>query len=124
MFGWLGRFWEKKLPLKEVEVIFEDRTIVCRRPNGTSEEVTWEELQAIEIMTTDTGPFVEDVFWILHGDGRGCVIPQEAAGLRELLPRLQKLPGFDNKMLISAMSCTDNAKFPVWERSRVQLGDE
>jgi hypothetical protein len=41
------------------------------------EQVDWEQLVGVSIVTTDEGPFVEDMFWLLHApDGKGC--PQRA----------------------------------------------
>jgi len=91
----------------------------CERPDGCSEHVAWDDLQAVIVQTTNDGPFLPDVFWILAGSSStsGCVIPQGATGESVLLERLQKLPSFDNEALTRAMSCTENEKFPCWQRS-------
>jgi len=74
---------EKSLfPEKDFIIEITEEKVSCSRPNGLIEEVTWEELTKIEIYTTDQGPFIEDVFWVLHGNGRGCVIPQGAPIMR------------------------------------------
>jgi hypothetical protein len=57
-----------------------------------------------------------DVFWVLHGTTGGCAIPQGATGDRELLKRLQTLPGFDNAAFIEAMGSTADKKFLCWQR--------
>jgi hypothetical protein len=88
--------------------------VSCSRPDKTVESVRWDDLQCVEILNTDEGPFRPDVFWILHGSKGGCVIPQGATGERQFLERLQKLPGFDNKALIKAMSVTTNNRTICW----------
>jgi hypothetical protein len=116
MFEWLRSLWRSKsLPPKPF-VSFDERLVTCRRLDGTTEEVTWDELVAVEILTTDAGPFVCDVFFVLHGDDQGCMVPQEAEGCKELLERLQKLPGFNNQAVIDAMGCTSNARFSAWKK--------
>jgi hypothetical protein len=85
--------------------------------NGTVESVTWDELQEVFILTTDEGPFSEDVFWVLSGNGKGCAVPSGAEGMKELLPRLQALPGFNNEAVVQAMGSTSHAKFVCWSRS-------
>jgi YD repeat-containing protein len=97
-------------------VSFDEKLVTSHRPDGTTEEVTWDELSTVEIVTTDTGPFVCDVFFELHGNDRGCVVPQEVEGCKELLERLQKLPGFKNQAVIDAMCCTSNARFTAWQK--------
>ena len=79
----------------------------------------WDDLQRVEIVTTDHGPFAPDVFWVLHGLKAGCVIPQGATGEKELLERLQALPGFRYEAVIEAMSSTENRRFLCWERGKV-----
>ncbi len=76
----------------------------------------WHDLHQIVIITTDEGPFVDDLFWVLSGTGETCVIGSEAAGMDDLLAQLQELPGFHNDAVISAMSSTENAEFLCWRR--------
>ena len=89
-----------------------------RPPNGIVESVTWDTLDEILIVTTDKGPYVEDVFWLLghRESGRGIVIPNEAEGFKALLERLQRLPSFDNGAVIEAMGSVVNARFVAWQR--------
>ena len=61
-------------------------------------------ISAVEIVTTDEGPMTEDVFWVLHGPQSSLSIPQTADGTDDLLERLQRLPGFDNEALITALA--------------------
>jgi len=84
---------------------------------GKVEQVTWENLREVVVLTTSEGPFGEDVFFVLAGqDGTGCIIPQSAPESTQLLERLQRLSGFDNKALILAMQSTDDATFVCWRR--------
>lgn len=104
----------KLMPESSYLVRIHPDEIVCHHPDGSQEKVAWEDLQKIEIITTDDGPFAADVFWLLHGSHSGCVIPQGATGHGELLERLQVLPEFDNGALIEAMGSTSNAVFACW----------
>ena len=97
-------------------VRFSESDVSCTHPDGTIESVAWDDLQQIEIVTTDHGPFHPDVFWVLHGSMAGCVVPQGATGHRELLERLQRLPGFRNEAVIEAMTSTENRRFLCWEK--------
>ena len=104
-------------PEKQIIVEFDDEIIKATRPDGTVEMVTWDELTKFEVFTTDEGPFVEDVFFVLHGNDRGCAIPQGANNTQALIERLQQLPGFDNHQFIEAMGCTSNNRFLIWEKT-------
>jgi hypothetical protein len=98
-------------------VSFDETGVVRSLPNGKTERVAWSDLREVVIMTTDQGPYVDDVFWLLVGsNGSGCLVPSETVGMKELLPRLQELPEFDNRALIEAMGSTTNARFLCWKQ--------
>jgi len=107
-------------PESQFVVHVSDSEVRCERPDGRSERVAWDELQAVIVETTSDGPLLPDVFWVLAGssDSSGCVIPQGATGDSILLERLQKLPGFDNEAFGRAMTCTDDEKFLCWQRPK------
>jgi hypothetical protein len=104
------------LPESRYNVQVSESGVSCTDPDGAIESVAWSNLQQVEIVTTDHGPFLPDVFWVLHGLDTVCVVPQGATGDRELMERLQQLPGFRNEAVIDAMSSTDNRRFLCWEK--------
>jgi hypothetical protein len=95
----------------------DDVGVTCTDPDGGVEAVEWADLQSVEIVTTDHGPFLPDVFWVLHGSRVDCVVPQGASGDEELRDRLQGLPGFRHDEAIAAMSSTANRRFLCWEKA-------
>jgi hypothetical protein len=97
-------------------VEYDPSGVSCARPGARAQRVAWDDLQRIEIITTDEGPWAADVIWILHGSSSGCVIPQGATGHKRLLERLQELPGFDNDAVIRAMGSASNDSFVAWTR--------
>lgn len=102
-----------------VRVYFDDISIWAYRDDETHQSIRWSDLAAVQIQTTDQGPFAEDVFFILVGDDSqpDCVIPQGATGEYELFLAMQKrLAGFDNEKVIEAMQSTENKMFLVWKR--------
>jgi hypothetical protein len=90
----------------------------CRRPDGKTESVKWNDLERVEILTTDEGPFAPDIFWVLYGSSDGCVIPWGATGETELLNLLQALPGFRYDVLVDAASLATNNQLLCWERTQ------
>ena len=104
-------------PESRVVVHLTETGVRCERPGGPSEQVTWEDLQRVEIMTTGDGPFRPDVFWMLFGTVGGCAIPQGATGEPALSRRLGQLPGFDHEAVIRAMGSTEDAHFLCWQRA-------
>lgn len=106
----------KLMPESLFVIQMNDLQVSCHRPDGTIECVRWDDLQRVSVLTTNDGPWAPDVFWLLHGEHGGCLIPQGATGDTELLERLQQLPGFDNKVFMNAMGSTEEAIFTCWER--------
>lgn len=100
------------------QVSFTADAVTRVRPDGVEETIRWDDLHEVEIATTDEGPWQDDVFFLLiAADGKsGCVIPQSADGSKELLERLQQLPGFDSGAVVEAMVSTSKAMFPCWKR--------
>lgn len=111
---WLGKLADVPPPAR---VHFDDVAVRCERSDGTIEQVRWDEIRSIEILTTDAGPRRCDVLFVLHGRDGGCVVPQEAAAFREFFERLQALPGFDHRGVIDAMESSSVASFSVWHRA-------
>jgi hypothetical protein len=100
------------------EVSFDAVGVTYTPPSGAACLVAWSDLRAVEVVTTDAGPFAEDVFWVLHhGAGPPLMVPQSAGGSDALLARLQELPGFDSRAVIAAMSSAGNERFPCWTRA-------
>lgn len=98
-------------------VSFDDERIVRHLADGRTETIRWDEIQRVSIVTTDDGPFVDDVFWVITGENGGCLVPSETQGTKELLSRLQLLPDFKNEAVITAMGSTARAEFICWQRS-------
>jgi hypothetical protein len=99
-----------------------DEGVTWQPPGGEPRTIPWTQLQRVDVVTNDLGPFASDVHWLLHSADVQMMIPQGATGERELLGRLQQLPGFDNDALIRAMGSTDNAVFPCWPAGAGQPG--
>lgn len=117
MLSKIKHFFETLLkpPLRD-EILVSDKEVVRRISDGTIERVSWDDLRKVRIVTTDQGPYLEDVFFILEGSKDGVVITQEWATKLSLVDKLQELPAFDNQAFIAAMGCTDNNSFLVWSK--------
>ncbi len=104
-------------PESDYSVETTDDRIRSTRPDRTMEEILWEALTGVDVETNSLGPFVPDVFWILHAGERSLVFPQGASGDGDLLVRFQEFPDFDHEVFIAAMSSTTEATFKVWRRT-------
>jgi len=78
-------------------VTFDEVAVTHRPASGPPRTVRWADLRRVIIETNHDGPAVNDLFWILHSDPGGCVVPGDTEGCIELLERLMELPGFDHE---------------------------
>lgn len=102
-------------------VSFDNHTITVRQANGKTDTLAWADLVTVMVITSDQGPFVTDLFWILQSrdSRRSMVVPMGASGEHELLQAMQqRLHGFDNMSVVEAMGSTSNASFKVWEKGQ------
>jgi hypothetical protein len=87
--------------------------------DGREEEVRWDELVEVEVLTTAIGVHREDgVVLILAGEGeRGCLLPSRLAVEHGVIQRLHALPGFDSRRLVSAMERPPPSRTTCWSRT-------
>ena len=119
LFFAIGRERKPLEPLTPESEYSVETTVALVRlthPDGTIEEILWDDLTGIDIETNALGPFAPDVFWVLHSSKLVFHIPQGATGDDQLLERLQQFPGFDYEAFIAAMASTAEATFEVWQR--------
>ncbi len=111
---WAG----SRSPAQAERVECEGERITAHRRGGHEESILWADLAEVRIVTTDEGPWCEDIYWLLTSAGNesGCAVPGQAEGVIDLLNRLQELPGFDNEAVVEAMGSTKNASFLCWKR--------
>ena len=124
LLNWLESRFRHQPPAPKDTVSFDDKGVRLLSHDGILRSVNWDDLQAVVIETTDQGPFVEDVFFVLVGKNGGCVVPHGAAGADALFKRLGKLPGFDYDAACRAMSCAVNNRFLCWRRKKADKEDE
>lgn len=101
-----------------VRVTSEGERITVTRPDGRVETLLWSELGIVGIVTTDSGPFAADLFWLLQSADRrhSLTVPLGALGESDLLHMMQaRLKGFDNMSVVEAMSSVGSAGFTVWD---------
>lgn len=111
-------FLKRKPAPRAPAILIDDRGVRRDLGNGKSEDVAWSNLVEVQIVTTDEGPWLDDVFFLLvGGDGTGCCVPQGAPGSETLLERLQALPNFDNQKVIEAMGSVESARFVCWKKA-------
>ncbi|MDR0244940.1 MAG: hypothetical protein LBJ65_25370 [Burkholderia sp.] len=86
---------------------------------GTTRGIALSDLGAVLIETSDQGPFVSDVWWILFDTNQqfACGFPQDAEGAKAAVDRLLDLPGIDHRKVIDAQTSIQNATFPIWARA-------
>ena len=70
----------------------------------------------IKIVTTDQGPWLPDVFWVLKSPNTTITVENDAPFFPILLVQLQNIDGFDNDQVIKAMQSTEWAEFIAFKK--------
>jgi hypothetical protein len=99
---------------KSEVVTMTDEEITRILPNGESESVRFDDLIEVSIVTTDQGPFVEDLFYVLRGHNGAAIIGLDWACRLNLLGKIAPLPKFDLEETIRASSSCENNVFVLW----------
>lgn len=105
----------KALARSITTIVVNDESLTITYGDAHTDRFLFDDLKRVSIITTDEGPLLDDVFWLLLFKVI-IMIPQGITGEEALLTRLQAMPGFDNGAVITAMECTDNNAFEVWRR--------
>ncbi|MGC3980202.1 MAG: hypothetical protein QM808_02990 [Steroidobacteraceae bacterium] len=115
-----ARFGFGAEPGTETETIEIDDVGVVRTVGSINERIRWDDVDEIRIITTDDGPYAEDVFFaIMDGNQKGCLIPHDAAVKFKLLEQLQsRFNVLNDEAVIKAMGSTSNANFLIWKRPK------
>jgi hypothetical protein len=96
----------------------ERREIQVSHPDGNTSRIQLRDLTRVVVETNASGPLGADVWWHWHGDAQAvCSYPQGATGEDKALAFVQTLNTFDDKQLRSAMGCTTNRRFVIYERA-------
>jgi len=127
MFNFVKKIFSKEQKLLQgdknqnttnLNIIVDKNGVRINRLNGKTEEIKWDEIGEVSIITTSDGPFTDDVYLCLHStdDKTGCAIPSTVNGYNEVYDIVSKYEGFDFKTVIEAMSCATDAKFTLWKK--------
>lgn len=119
MFAKLRNWFESKSPnhRRQTRHEFDGQTITADGPLARRVSVRVADIHEIGIETTDTGPFDEDVFWLINRDTDALRIPQESPVFKALMDQFGSLEGFDLQPLIQAMACAENRYFLCWKKA-------
>ena len=86
--------------------------------DGRYEEVSWEELREVRLITLPKGPWGDRMRFVLDGGGeRGCIVPFDVAEGTDLLVSLGALSGFDHRGLAAALDSIRTGSQVLWART-------
>lgn len=120
MLAKLRRWFEKRSPnhQRQIRFSFDGHTIAASGPLAETTSVNIDAIHEIGVETTDTGPFVEDVFWLINRDTDGLRVPQGSPVFKTLMDYFGSLDGFNWRPFNDAMCCTGRRYFLCWKRNK------
>lgn len=90
--------------------------------NKNSEEANAYEtsgINKISIITTDAGPFYDDVAIAIFFDKIVFIVPLEHASYDEIYNSISESFKIDYENVIKAMSSTENEEFVIYQRNKI-----
>jgi hypothetical protein len=126
MLNWLTKLFRRppdvppprrRALASKVRVTCDDKTITIGDEEGCVTKLAWTELANVAVVTTELGPFEDDLYWVLTDRaGRQLPpIPMGARGEDALLAAMQgRLAGFDNMAVVEAMGSVSAGMFQIW----------
>lgn len=129
MLNWLSKLFRRRQEAppqrraaSPVRVTHDERLISVNDGEGSVQTMPWSELANVTVLTSDSGPFEVDLFWILtdRSGRQSLTVPMGATGEHALLLAMQaRLAGFDNMAVVEAMSSSGNATFQIWPAAEI-----
>jgi len=84
--------------------------------------VSIEALTRITVISSDQGPWADDMHWVLEEDGGTMLtIPNSATGTEKLFDAFSALDGVDYTMATKALGSTENDSYVIWAKPRKAL---
>jgi hypothetical protein len=116
-----GREDRKRRRAAAATVSFEADARGVRRElaDGRREEVRWDEVGEVRVITLPRGPWGERVRIVLDGGGeRGCIVPWDVAEDGGLPKEIHRLRGFDLQRLFAAVEGSKPGNEVLWRRQQ------
>ena len=93
-----------------------DEFVKVEHPERETETLFWNDLEAVLLINTDSGPWLPDIWLMLAGNDSGCMIPHGTKGFEQVYDIVSKYKGFDFENVTRSMTSTDNAEFILWTK--------
>ena len=118
MLSWLLKKLRTPEPQSPWTVAIDDGLIRTSDGQGTSRELPVAQLSSVVVATDDSGPWGDDVVFLLYADVPDPVglFPLEAKGCQDFIGWMSGRPGYRDRELAKAMGSTSAARFLVYER--------
>jgi hypothetical protein len=95
-----------------------EEELACSYPSkNIIDKITWKDINHVDVLTTEEGPIVCDVFILISDNNGGVVVPQDREECKVVIDKIFKLPGFGFNEFTAAMSSTSNKRFNVWRKN-------
>ncbi len=119
LYVWfIQRFVFRKLIEEQTPVLKVDgKSGSVEYPGEEKRQIPWNAVRRIQLLTTDEGPWSEDVWWLFYlaGVDDPVVVPHGSQGNEKVFDVLEKhFSGANMEAVIKAMGSTSNATFDVW----------
>jgi hypothetical protein len=120
MLKWLRKLFQQPAtaPRNSIEARITDSAIAVVKDGTVVQSVAKTDIAAINIVTTNAGPWADDVFFCFQiNDAEDLVVSMDTEGSEAVSEYIFDLEGLDEETFIQAMGSTSNQTFAVWKRA-------
>ncbi len=98
-----------------------EREIICEfSSQNKTDKISWDDVDTINVLTTDEGPFTSDVFILLVNSktNLGVALPSDRDETQQVIEKILQFPNFDFEKWITSMGSVENCIFEVWKKDQ------
>ena len=102
-----------------VELSADEFGVRRRLADGREEGVDWVDVTEVEVLTARSGPHAASggVVIVSGDEEHGCLVPIDRLEDSGVAQALTRLPGFDSRRLVEALSQKPNQRTVCWTRA-------
>ena len=96
-------------------------------PDEPKHEITWSRVTKIEILTSNEGPWLEDLWWAIFQEGwkEPTLMPNRTRNIAAIFTVLEtKFSEVSMENIQKAMGSTSNAQFLIWQKTHNNLSQK
>ncbi|MDQ3017989.1 MAG: hypothetical protein M3R25_14855 [Bacteroidota bacterium] len=100
------------------KILVSPESVAVEHPDRMTINMKWDDIEEINLVNSDQGPFLDDVWLQLKSKADTIFLAQGKQGYDEVYDIVSQYQGFNFDNVIESMTCTGNETFLLWETQK------